>query len=84
MLAIVGQEAHDDPLYPLFKVQKQAAAGLNNNVTFLYSGILNNKSMGKGGKCSRYVSYQAFCTQVEVIGIRNEYCSSIHDRIQGT
>ena len=40
--------------------------------------------MGKGGKCSRYVSYQAFCTQVEVIGIRNEYCSSIHDRIQGT
>ena len=38
--------------------------------------------MGKGGKYSRYVSYQAFCTQVEVIGIRHEYCSSIHNMIQ--
>ena len=46
MLAVVAPEANDDPLYPLFKVQKQAAAGLNNNVTFLYSGILNNKTMG--------------------------------------
>ena len=35
MLAVVRQEAHDDPLSPLFEVQKkQAAAGLNNNVTF--------------------------------------------------
>ena len=35
LLAVVRQEAHDNPLSPLFEVQKkQAAVGLHNNVTF--------------------------------------------------
>ena len=80
MLAVVASEAHEYPLSPLFEVQKQAAAGLNNYVNHFYTQ--GYEVMGKGGRYSRYVSYQAFCTQVEVIGIRNEYSSSIHDMIK--
>ena len=67
MLAVVASEAHEYPLSPLFEVQKQAAAGLNNYVNHFYTQ--GYEVMGKGGRYSRYVSYQAFCTQVEVIGI---------------
>ena len=57
LLAVVAPEAHDDPLSPSFEVQKkQAATGLNNNVRHIFI-TQGYKTMGKGGKYSRYVSY---------------------------
>ena len=69
MLAVVAPEAHDDPLSPLFEAQKTGSSRAKQLChSFSYSGI--NKIVGKGGRYSRYVSSQVFCTQVEVIGIR--------------
>ena len=53
--------------------QKQGLTRMSHFYTPRY------KTMGQGGKYSRYASYQAFCTQLLVIEIRNEYCSFIHD-----